>query len=119
DTATRFGVTDLAGLVNLNAADSRQLQRLPDVLAPLANSILDWRDGNSSTRTGGAERGHYARLEHPYVPANKPFSTLHELRLVKDVTDEVFFGEDANLNGILDLNENDGDTSLPLDDGDG
>src|SRR5690606_5820393 len=40
DTAVRFGVTDLAGLLNVNAADNAQLQRLDDVTAPLAASIL-------------------------------------------------------------------------------
>lgn len=119
DTAVRFGVTDLAGLLNVNAADNAQLQRLEDVTAPLAASILDWRDGNSDTRTGGAERGYYAKLDFPYVPRNKPFATRHELRLVKDVDDDLFFGEDLDLDGVLDPNENDRDASPPDDDGNG
>ncbi len=118
-TVPRFGVTDLAGLLNLNAADSRQLQELPDVPSSFAPSVLDWRDRNSSTRTGGAERAHYAKLEFPYSPANKPFSTPLELRLVHGVDDALFFGEDTNLNGVLDPNENDGPASPPEDDADG
>jgi DNA uptake protein ComE-like DNA-binding protein len=38
--------------------------------------------------------------------------------MVKDVTDQLFFGEDTNLNGKLDYNEQDGEESLPYDDGD-
>jgi DNA uptake protein ComE-like DNA-binding protein len=38
--------------------------------------------------------------------------------LVKGVTEELFYGEDTNLNGKLDYNERDGDESPPMDDGD-
>jgi DNA uptake protein ComE-like DNA-binding protein len=38
--------------------------------------------------------------------------------LVKGVTEELFYGEDTNLNGKLDYNERDGDASPPMDDGD-
>jgi DNA uptake protein ComE-like DNA-binding protein len=38
--------------------------------------------------------------------------------LVKDVTEELFYGEDTNLNDQLDYNEQDGEESLPYDDGD-
>jgi DNA uptake protein ComE-like DNA-binding protein len=41
------------------------------------------------------------------------------LLLVKDVTEELFYGEDTNLNGRLDYNERDGQVSPPADDGDG
>ena len=44
---------------------------------------------------------------------------MDELRLVYGATIEVLYGEDSNRNGILDLNENDGDVSLPLDNADG
>jgi len=40
------------------------------------------------------------------------------LLMVKDVTEELFYGEDTNLNGQLDYNERDGDESPPADDGD-
>jgi DNA uptake protein ComE-like DNA-binding protein len=49
---------------------------------------------------------------------NGPFRTIRELLLVKDVTEELFYGEDTNLNDQLDYNEQDGDESLPYDDGD-
>jgi hypothetical protein len=38
--------------------------------------------------------------------------------MVKDVTDDLFYGEDTNFNGQLDYNERDGDETPPNDDGD-
>jgi len=35
------------------------------------------------------------------------------------MTTEILYGEDTNLNGVLDPNENDGDVSLPTDNRDG
>ena len=42
-------------------------------------------------------------------------AAVEELRLVAGVTAEILYGEDANLNGILDANENDADESAPYD----
>src|SRR4030095_7853637 len=39
--------------------------------------------------------------------------------LVNGVTAEILYGEDANLNGVLDANENDSDNSAPYDNRDG
>ena len=39
--------------------------------------------------------------------------------MVRGMTGPILFGEDWNRNGILDANENDGDTSFPPDNGDG
>jgi len=36
----------------------------------------------------------------------------------RDITEQLFFGEDTNLNDQLDYNEQDGEESLPYDDGD-
>jgi type II secretory pathway component PulK len=44
---------------------------------------------------------------------------VDELRLVYGATLDILFGEDANLNGVLDLNENDGPSALPDDNRDG
>jgi hypothetical protein len=38
--------------------------------------------------------------------------------MVNGVTEELFYGEDTNLNGLLDYNERDGDETPPADDGD-
>lgn len=117
--ATRYGLTDLSGRINLSTASEQALRRLPDITDEQVQAILDWRDGDSNTRAGGAEQGYYQQLDFPYDPANKPFASIRELRLVRGIDDETFFGEDANLNYILDPNENDGDVSQPQDIADG
>jgi len=47
------------------------------------------------------------------------YDTVDELRMVYGVTPEGYYGEDANMNGIVDPNENDGDTTPPVDNRDG
>jgi DNA uptake protein ComE-like DNA-binding protein len=44
---------------------------------------------------------------------------VDELRLVYGMDMEILYGDDANLNGALDPNENDGDDSAPYDDRNG
>jgi type II secretory pathway component PulK len=61
----------------------------------------------------------YSRFSPPYKTKNAPFESVEELRLVAGMTAEVLYGEDANLNGILDSNENDSDISAPYDNRDG
>jgi general secretion pathway protein K len=115
----RYGLVDLCSRLNVNAADEAQLAELPEITPPQVDGILDWRDEDENARPGGAERGYYQRLNFPYEIRNGPFQTLHELRLVRDIDDSTFFGEDVNLNGQLDPQENDGDDWPPMDDGDG
>lgn len=115
----RFGLIDLASRINVNNADADQLESLGILTDVQVQSILDWRDGDDRQRVAGAEQAHYDKLDLPYDMANAPFQTAAELRLVRDVDDETFRGEDANLNGMLDGNENDGENTWPDDDADG
>ena len=118
----RFGLVDHAGLVNVNAADANQLAALDDGLLldeTQVDSILDWIDSNDDIRPGGAEAGYYNRLTYPYEIRNGRIPTLPELRLVKGIDDETFYGEDADQDGVLDSSEDDGDASFPPDDADG
>jgi len=80
---------------------------------------LDWRDKDRRPEPGGAEDAHYERLRFPYASRNSDLATLHELRLIRGIDKRTFYGEDANLNGLLDDHENDGDESHPPDDGNG
>lgn len=114
-----FGLVDEASKINLNTASVEMLEALPGMTSELAASIVDWRDEDSETTENGAEDEIYARLNPPRRAKNAPFETVEELRLVHGATVQILFGEDANLNGVLDLNENDGDTSPPYDNGDG
>ena len=120
-TTPSFGLVDEASKINLNApwltADS--IQYLPSMTLELAEAIMDWRDSDSDISTNGAEDETYSRLPQPYKAKNGAFESVEELRLVAGVTAEILYGEDANLNGILDVNENDGDQAPPYDNRDG
>ncbi len=86
----------------------------------LAAAIIDWRDADENvSEEGGAESETYQRNTPPSRAKNANFESVGELRLVNGMTLDLLFGEDANLNGILDLNENDSVTSLPEDNRDG
>lgn len=54
--------------------------------AELVQQMVDWVDDD-----GEAEWA-YDTNEHPYLPMNRPFATVHELRLVADMTDEILYG---------------------------
>lgn len=118
-TTPVFGFTDEAARLNLNTATAEMLQWLPRMTSQLAAAIVDWRDTDSTVTDGGAEDDLYLRLPTPYHCKNAPFESVEELRLVYGMTQEVLFGEDTNLNGILDPNENDGEESPPADNRDG
>jgi type II secretory pathway component PulK len=114
-----FGLVDEASKLNLNTAPLEMLQSLPRMTPELAAAIIDWRDSDEAVTTGGAESEMYLRRNPAYRCKNAPFESIDELRLVFGATMEILYGEDTNLNGVLDLNENDGDASPPFDNRDG
>ena len=90
------------------------LQSLPQMTTPSSRAHLrledhqhdrqpEWRQ--ESTPTNG--------LNPPYVCKMTNFDTIGELRMVYGMNLELLYGEDANLNGALDPNENDGMTLPP------
>ncbi len=111
-------VVDESSKLNINTATKGQLLALPEMLEEIADAIIDWRDKNDTPSAGGVEGGYYENLPFGYMARNGPLRTIRELLLVKDVTEQLFFGEDTNLNDQLDYNEQDGEESLPYDDGD-
>jgi type II secretory pathway component PulK len=110
-----FGLVDEASKLNLNTATLEMLEMLPRMTPELAAAIIDWRDTDSTPSQGGAESETYQRLQPAYNCKNAPFETVDELRLVMGADMDTLYGEDANLNGILDLNENDGNILPPFD----
>jgi len=113
----RYGVSDEAGKINVNAliaSDTTGTQlynallALPDMTPTIADCIVDWVDGNSSPRSMGAEESDYAGLAQPYHCKNGPINSLEELLLVKGVTPQLLFGSDRNRNGVQDPGEDDG-----------
>ncbi len=111
-------VIDEAGKLNINTATKDQLMALPYMEEDLAESIIDWRDGDDEPQAQGAEAGYYENLPIAYKIRNGPLRTIRELLQVKGVTEDDLYGEDTNLNGLLDSNERDGELSPPPDNGD-
>ena len=115
----RYGLEDEAAKINLNTATEGMLLALPGMTVELVDCLLDYRDRDSDTRPRGAEQDYYDTLPQPYQIKNGLLATLEELLLVKGFTGGIVYGEDANRNGLLEPNEDDGDASFPPDNGDG
>ena len=118
-TEPYFGLVDESSKLNLNTATIDMLEALPLMTPEIAAAIIDWRDTNSDITTGGAEDDTYLRFNPPYHCKNSDFETVDELRLVAGMTLALLYGEDSNLNGVMDPNENDGTSSAPYDNRDG
>ena len=69
------------------------------------NSILDWldHDDDDNVRQDGAEDEYYMGLQNPYHCKNGPMDSIEELLLIKGITPELYFGDEAN--GQLPLSE--------------
>lgn len=115
----RDGPADPHAKINVNLMSQDDLMLLEGMTEDVAQAILDWIDDDDSPQPLGAESGYYSSLPSPYEPRNAPILSLFELELVAGVTPEDLRGEDWNLNGRLDPNEDDGDVSWPPDNGDG
>ncbi len=126
--AIRYGLMDESAKLNLNLLDRLKLEddqvhtlllNLPGMTIEIADAILDWIDTDDTKRPYGAESEVYESLVPPYKAKNGPLESLDELLLVQGVTPALLYGEDANRNGLLDPNENDGQSSPPIDNADG
>ncbi|HQX52339.1 MAG TPA: type II secretion system protein GspK [Planctomycetaceae bacterium] len=95
------------------------ISNIPGMTEEIANAILDWIDSDEERRVGGAETPDYQGLAIPYSARNALLESIEELLQIQGVTPELFYGEDANRNGMLDPNEDDGNESLPNDNQDG
>ncbi len=115
-----LGPADAHAKLNINTLTAEQMLTLDPIMAEdVADSVLDWIDGDDDTNPLGAEVGYYQSLPQKIMPRNAPMRSIAELELVAGVIQEDVRGEDWNLNGILDANEDDGDASWPPDNADG
>jgi type II secretory pathway component PulK len=115
-----LGPADAHAKININSPDSSVLLNIEPFMSESAvDSIKDWIDADDDTNLQGAELTYYLTLENGYRPRNAPMRSIAELELVADVEQRDVRGEDWNLNGVLDPNENDGDLSWPPDNADG
>lgn len=92
---------------------------IPNMTTDICNAILDWIDSDEVARAGGAETLTYQGMAVPYSARNAPLESIDELLQIQGITPQLFYGEDANRNGMLDPNEDDGADSPPNDNGDG
>lgn len=114
------GPADSHAKLNINVATRDQLLTIePFMSEDIADSILDWIDEDDDVREVGAELGYYQSMAYAYMPRNAPMQNIQEMELVAGVDPRDVRGEDWNLNGMLDDNENDGDVSWPPDNADG
>ncbi|MCW5764526.1 MAG: helix-hairpin-helix domain-containing protein [Phycisphaeraceae bacterium] len=113
------GAEDTGALININTMTREDLMLLSGMTEDIADAILSWINGDSDTSFTMYNADYYRGLPHSYVPRGKPIRSLAELELVAGVTPDLIRGEDWNLNGVLDANENDGNASWPPDNADG
>jgi competence ComEA-like helix-hairpin-helix protein len=90
-----YGVQDEESRLNLNKHDAPVLGKLPGLSPEAVQPIIAYRN------------------------EMRPFRTIRELLLVPGISNDILLGEDANMNGLLDPEENDGLASLPPDNQDG
>jgi len=95
----RVDLQDESGKINLNAVSTEQLHALADAAGipkedadVIADSIMDWRDGDKLFRVNGAEDDYYQTMNPPYKAKNGMFDTVEELLLVKGITPAYFYG---------------------------
>ncbi|WP_051235354.1 type II secretion system minor pseudopilin GspK [Marinimicrobium agarilyticum] len=67
-----------------------QIPLNPAEAAAVVEAIVDWMDtDNTPSGFAGAEADYYIGLETEYQPANQPFSSVDELRLVRHVSEDL------------------------------
>lgn len=112
-----FGLVDEASKLNVNSANATVLALLPGMTTDFASAIVTWR---TPTGSDSALSGSVSGLDgNTYTPKYAPFETPEEIGMVNGADKTFLYGEDANLNGSLDPNEDDGDKTLPGDNSDG
>jgi general secretion pathway protein K len=91
-----LALRDANSALNVNRATEQELRDLFTALRidhgradEIAQSIMDWRDGDDLPRARGAERDYYLRRGSPVLPRNAPFEELAELVHVRGVTPEI------------------------------
>lgn len=77
-------ILDASSRIDLNRVESEQLRKLPGMTDRAASAILGWRNEESKDKYSGGPR--------PYEVKRRPYDTVEELLLVRDVDPRVFFG---------------------------
>lgn len=109
-----YGVSDEESRLNINQASVDQLTNIVNMTPDIGAAIVDWRsDDNAPGTPGGAKSDYYMSLKPPYMPRTGPFLTVREMLMVRGVTPDLLYGQDADQNGLLE--NNDGPDDPPSD----
>ncbi len=119
DGVEKLGPLDEHSRLNINRLGRGELLNLENMSLDVADAIIDWRDQDDEVTGIGAEEEWYLNRGTGYSPRNADFRHVSELELVAGISPERLRGEDWNLNGRLDPNEDDKAISFPEDDGNG
>jgi type II secretory pathway component PulK len=115
-----LGPADAHAKLNINRMSAAQLLAIEPIMTEdIIDSVLDWIDADDEPNPMGAESAYYLSLPNSYLARNGPLQSIAELELIAGVAAADVRGEDWNLNGVLDPNENDGSATWPPDNADG
>lgn len=120
--ALKINITDLSGLLQVNALvpdekNQTEFQKKQTLQINLwkrfltsgkfavaddaeadkiIDALIDWIDENDTERDNGAENGYYLSRSPSYPARNGPVTYLTELLLIRDMTKELFYGNDQD-----------------------
>jgi general secretion pathway protein K len=95
----RIEIIDAGSLINLNSADSDQLQQLP-LSQQQIDSLMDWREPGTTSRGQGAKDDFYNALPTAYNAKLKPFDSVDELLQVRGFTPESIYKPPSSLSPL-------------------
>lgn len=97
DATVTVSLTDESAKIDINAASEQLMRSLllsqglnEEEAAGLTDAMADWRDADPLKRARGAEESEYAAAGRKYKPANAPFQTIEELKLVLGMTPDLY-----------------------------
>jgi general secretion pathway protein K len=97
DLQSRFNINNLiknGGLDTLSKERFERLLTLFNIDPEVSNAVIDWIDADINTLgIYGAEDDYYLGLEPPYRTANRPLSSISELRQVRGLDTAERFNE--------------------------
>lgn len=120
-----YGVMDEERFLNINVASLEELKKLPGFDIDLAPYLIDFRDEDSEVTQGGYELVEESTSSiaggesDEYIPKNQALVSRHEILAIPAVNAALMYGEDSDLDGVLDSNEDDGSLGMPMDNRDG
>ena len=111
----RFGLADESSKINVNHADSGILERLPGMTPALAQVLAGSVHSTNSVLPPDSDFPAESGSTNATPIPNGSLGSLEELLHFPGFTSALLYGEDANLNGNLDPNEDDGEAMSPPD----